>query len=75
VVPIGIQGGFQILPKGRALPQPGPLKVRFGPPVEVPRDADNLVVVSMLEKAVADLIDPEDSKAPWMAPQTEELPI
>ncbi len=56
VVPIGVKGGFHILPKGRSLPRPGPVKVWFGESMEVPRDADNLAVVSILEDAVADLI-------------------
>ena len=76
VVPIGVQGGFEILPKGRSLPRPGPVKVRFGAPIEVPRNADKLAVVSTLENAVVNLTYRENSEAPSMGTtRPEELPI
>ncbi|OGQ79920.1 MAG: hypothetical protein A3F90_01300 [Deltaproteobacteria bacterium RIFCSPLOWO2_12_FULL_60_19] len=56
VVPIAVDGGFHILPKGRRLPRPGPVTVRFGSPIEAPRNADNVAVVSLLEHSVADLL-------------------
>jgi long-chain acyl-CoA synthetase len=76
VVPIAVQGGFQILPKGHTLPKPGPVKVCFGPPIEVLRDTDSLAVVSMLERAVADLICRKESAArSTVTTQRDDLPI
>jgi 1-acyl-sn-glycerol-3-phosphate acyltransferase len=37
VVPAYIEGTHHILPKGRYVPRPGPVKVRFGEPVELGR--------------------------------------
>jgi len=76
VVPIGVQGGFQILPKGHRFPRRSPVKVRFGTPIEVPRNADNLTTVSILENAVADLIYREKSEVQSMVTtRTDDLPI
>jgi long-chain acyl-CoA synthetase len=76
VVPVGVQGGFQILPKGRSRPRPGPVKVRFGAPIEVPRDADNLAVVSVLENAVANLVRGEKpATASMILTKQDDVPI
>jgi long-chain acyl-CoA synthetase len=56
VVPIGVEGGFRILPKGSILPRPGPVKVRFGSPLKVPRGADSVGVIKILQDAVAELM-------------------
>jgi 1-acyl-sn-glycerol-3-phosphate acyltransferase len=37
VVPAHIEGTYRILPKGRSVPRTGPVKVRFGAPLEPPR--------------------------------------
>jgi 1-acyl-sn-glycerol-3-phosphate acyltransferase len=33
VVPVYLGGVFAVLPKGRSVPRPGPVQVRFGPPL------------------------------------------
>jgi len=60
VVPIAVQGGHRILPKGSSLPRPGQLKVRIGAPLALAQDADYVSTASLLESAVASLKSPEE---------------
>ena len=39
VVPVAIWGTHEVLPKGQRLPRRGAVRVRFGAPITVPRDA------------------------------------
>lgn len=36
VLPVGIKGAFEILPRSRRVPRPGPLSFRFGRPLRFP---------------------------------------
>ena len=63
VVPIGVEGGFHILPKGRCLPRPGPVTVRIGLPIEVPRGSSHLSIATMLEDAVRRLLHQKQLEA------------
>ena len=56
VVPIAVLGGHSVLPKGRALPRPGPVRVVFGAPLELPADIAPARAVATLQQAVADLM-------------------
>ena len=56
VVPIAVDGGFAILPKGARFPRRGPARVRFGPPVDVDPLAGTEHVTLALHDAVASLI-------------------
>jgi long-chain acyl-CoA synthetase len=38
VVPVAVSGAYEILPKGRLLPHPGPITVRFGAPIRLPAE-------------------------------------
>jgi long-chain acyl-CoA synthetase len=40
VVPIAVRGGYEILPKGRRSPRPGPVSLLFGAPEQADPDAD-----------------------------------
>jgi long-chain acyl-CoA synthetase len=63
VVPIGVEGGFHILPKGRSLPRPGAVTVRIGAPIVVPRRASHLSVATIFEDAVSGLLNQEQLEA------------
>ena len=56
VVPAHIEGTFYRLPKGRALPRPGPITVRFGSPLETAaRRGDRLAskkIIGELDAAI-----------------------
>ena len=51
VVPIGLAGLFQILPKGRRLPRPGRVQVRFGQPLHFARATPPSLAGSAIEQA------------------------
>jgi 1-acyl-sn-glycerol-3-phosphate acyltransferase len=52
VVPVGINGTAWILPKGRRVPRPGPVCLRFGEIVRYPRRSDPWIVRADLERRV-----------------------
>jgi long-chain acyl-CoA synthetase len=56
VVPISVEGGHRVLPKGRSIPRPGPVTVRFGQPIRLPRSEDYLATAKALEAEVAQLM-------------------
>ena len=56
VVPIAVLGGRGVLPKGRALPRPGPVRVVFGTPLRLPADMSPDLAVAALRQAVAALV-------------------
>jgi long-chain acyl-CoA synthetase len=56
VVPIGILGSQKILPKGNTIPKPGPLQIIIGRPIIVPPNKSPEAAVSMLRKAIKDLL-------------------
>jgi len=56
VVPIAVLGGHGVLPKGRALPRTGPVRVVFGTPLELPADISPELAVATLRQAVAALL-------------------
>jgi len=57
VVPVAVLGGHGVLPKGRALPRPGPVRVVFGAPLELPADIAPARALATLRQAVLDLMD------------------
>jgi long-chain acyl-CoA synthetase len=56
VVPIGVEGTYAVLPKGRRRPRRGPVTVRFGPPLRPATGDERIEAVSALEQAVARLV-------------------
>lgn len=52
VVPVKVEGLFEILPSGRRLLRPGPAAVRFGPPLSFPSTASYLEMTRRIEEAV-----------------------
>ena len=56
VVPIVVTGGRDVLPKGRAVPRPAPVTVRFGPPLRFTEKDDPVDVSRRLHQTVAELM-------------------
>lgn len=56
VVPITVSGGRDVLPKGRALPRPAPVTVRFGLPLRFTEKDDAVETSRRLQQAVAELM-------------------
>lgn len=56
IVPVAVLGGYRVLPKGRLLPHPGTLRVRFGTPVRLAAGVMPAQAVAMLHDAVAALL-------------------
>jgi len=56
VVPIAVLGGHDVLPKGRGLPRPAPLRVVFGSALRLPPDIAPADAVARLQQAVAALM-------------------
>ena len=55
VVPIGVEGTHELLPKGRRLPRRGPVTVRFGRPLRPDPAEDRGLVAARLVREVAAL--------------------
>ena len=56
IVPVVVYGGFDILPKGRSVPHPGPASVVFGEPVRPDMEMPTQDLVSTLQRSLADLL-------------------
>jgi long-chain acyl-CoA synthetase len=56
VVPVAIDGLHAILPKGRTLPRPGPVRIVVGEPVQLDPGMSNAEVAALLEAYVRDLL-------------------
>lgn len=56
VVPITVSGGREVLPKGRAMPRPAPVTVRFGEAVRFDETDDPMQVAGRLRQAVSELM-------------------
>ena len=61
VVPIAVEGGHAVLPKGASWPRRGGVTVRFGTPVTIGSDADPDAVIRQLETSVAQLMNPQNT--------------
>ncbi len=63
VVPIHIQGAYQIMPRGQKVPLPGPARVRIGKPMAPQRGESSRAFTARVEKAVrtlsAEAVQPE----------------
>ena len=59
VVPVGFNGSYEILPKGRLLPQRGEIVIRIGAPIATDRyrAADKQALATDLHRAVQGLLD------------------
>jgi len=57
VVPVAVFGGPAVLPKGRFLPRPGPLRVRFGAPIQVAEGSTPAALTLELRDQVAALLN------------------
>jgi 1-acyl-sn-glycerol-3-phosphate acyltransferase len=55
VVPMHIQGAFQVMPRGQRLPVPGPVRVRIGKPLTPEREEGSREFTARVEKAVRTL--------------------
>ena len=55
VVPLHIRGAYQIMPKGQALPLPGPARVRIGKPMTPAAGEGSRQFTARVEKAVRTL--------------------
>jgi 1-acyl-sn-glycerol-3-phosphate acyltransferase len=80
VVPMHIQGAFQVMPRHQPLPMPGRIRVRIGKPMTPTRDEDSREFTARVEKAVRTLAT--DQKQPdaqgswierWRASRPREL--
>ena len=60
VVPVAVSGAYDILPKGRMMPHPGPVTVRFGTPARLPADTEPEQAAVMLHDAVEKLLSPSN---------------
>ena len=56
VVPIAVFGGRDVLPKGRALPKPAPLSVRFGAALRFNEHDDPSMTAAELQRRVSELM-------------------
>lgn len=56
IVPVGVTGGFDILPKGKAWPRRAPVTVTFGEAIHVETTEDPVKITKQLETAVNDLL-------------------
>jgi 1-acyl-sn-glycerol-3-phosphate acyltransferase len=52
VVPVRLTGVRELLPKGRALPRPGHVTVRFGPALQFERGTPYPEAAAVIEAAV-----------------------
>jgi 1-acyl-sn-glycerol-3-phosphate acyltransferase len=66
VVPAYISGAFRSWPKGRALPRPGHVSIRFGPPIIVQRNPETLS--DQVRQVTADIQRAVEALAPQQAP-------
>ena len=57
VVPVAVFGGPAVLPKGSFLPRPGPLRVRFGAPMQVAAGSAPTTLTLELRDRVATLLN------------------
>lgn len=72
VVPVRIEGAFEALPRGRRLPRPGAIQVRFGMPVRIgalpggaPADAPALAqILRTLVAALEEAAPPDKARSP-----------
>ncbi|MBN9389263.1 MAG: AMP-binding protein [Chloroflexi bacterium] len=55
VVPVNVEGLFEILPKGKTLPRPGAASARIGPPVRFGRNVTYEEATREIEQAVRQL--------------------
>jgi len=56
IVPVAVLGGHDVLPKGRRLPRPAPMRVLFGTALRLPPDCAPADAVARLHQAVAALM-------------------
>lgn len=56
VVPIAVFGGRDVMPKGRSIPRPAPVTVRFGKPLSFSERDDPAETARRLQQAVAELM-------------------
>lgn len=73
LVPIGIRGAFQAMPKGRNWPKPGraPVHVRYGEPISPAEGETHQELSRRMSQAVAQLHD-EDRTSWWQALQRSQ---
>jgi len=64
VVPIGVTGAHDVLPKGSSRPYPGTLRVRIGQPISPTLDANRTKLVETLEHSVAELLAAPTAQVP-----------
>jgi len=56
IVPVAVYGGFEILPKGRGFPHPGPASVMFGEPIRPDMEMPTQDLISNLQQSLAGLL-------------------
>lgn len=61
VVPIAVSGGYDILSKGALWPRPGPVKVHFGEPIDIPAELDKQQATALLHESLSHLLDQQSS--------------
>jgi 1-acyl-sn-glycerol-3-phosphate acyltransferase len=61
IVPLGFNGSYEVLPKGRLLPRPGEVVIRIGRPIVTTefKTGDKQRLAGALQAAVAELLEPQ----------------
>nr|WP_321465395.1 lysophospholipid acyltransferase family protein [uncultured Desulfobulbus sp.] len=62
IVPLGFNGSYEVLPKGKYLPRGGEIVIRIGRPIATDhfKSSDKQLLASQLQEAVAALLSPQD---------------
>jgi len=60
IVPLGFNGSYEVLPKGKLLPRPGEIIIRLGEPIATDqfKSSDKQALAGELQQAVAKVLEP-----------------
>nr|WP_320010495.1 lysophospholipid acyltransferase family protein [uncultured Desulfobulbus sp.] len=62
IVPLGFNGSYEVLPKGKLLPRPGEIVIRLGQPIVTDqfKSSDKQMLAGELQQSVAALLEPQE---------------